>query len=491
MTARTRFSVWPRGDLLLPALALGVGCAGLAPNFVPVADWTGTWRGLADVGASVVLATVCIALAAAWAIQAVTGALDAESVPINPRYRTARRDGWRQAWPVLLLVVCTVEAALHVGEHNPFVATSRPTANVETWTTADGYAMLLDGNIAQADGALLLQMLNAFLGAGAWGPSELDRRAGHVWLVSLLVPALGGYWSFVAINVLAWWGAALAVLWLGRKRWPGNWTGEIGSLLTATGVGFIFMSGAPQAQAVAYGAFALVLALFDRLATRGERDALRRWAALGWAAGAGGLLYLVHIPSILFAWLYGWSRGTRRRLAGPLVATAVALGIVMMWERLGTSLLGLTFTGGNNDLAGEALRGWASVLRAGPGGLVGYFHEASFRGLLVSAFYYPWLVLAAVGLVASGRNNRRWALAVIVCAALPALAFSTRFQLPRLVYFMFPAVYLLAARGIEGLGRRALGIALLVAALITLSNADLVGIDQLFKWFHYSQGNTW
>jgi hypothetical protein len=248
------------------------------------------------------------------------------------------------------------------------------------------------------------------------------------------------------------------------------------------------MSTAPQAHAAAYGAFALVLALFDRLAIRRERGTLRRWAGLGWAAGAGGLIYLVHLPSLLFAWLYG---GERTRLAGPMVATAVAIALVTLWERIGAAALGLSFAGGNNDLAGEALRGWVSVLRAGPRGLTGYFYEASFRGLLVSAFYYPWWVLAAVGLLASSTQNRRWALTVIVCAALPTLAFSTRFQLPRLAYFMFPAVYLLAASGIERLGRRAPGVALLVGGLIALSNADLVGLDQLFKWFHYSQGNAW
>src|SRR5688572_30594804 len=53
----------------------------------------------------------------------------------------AGRLGWR--WPAVLLLVCALELALHNGERNPFVATSRPDAGVETWTTADGYAMLL------------------------------------------------------------------------------------------------------------------------------------------------------------------------------------------------------------------------------------------------------------------------------------------------------------------------------------------------------------
>jgi hypothetical protein len=67
-------------------------------------------------------------------------------------------------------------------------------------------------------------------------------------------------------------------------------------------------------------------------------------------------------------------------------------------------------------------------------------------------------------------------------------------------YFMYPAIYPLAAAGIVWLSARApgrprwLGPALavvLVAALIGLTNADLVGLDQLTLWFHHSQGYAW
>src|SRR5207244_3630921 len=44
------------------------------------------------------------------------------------------RFSWR--WALLLLALCLGEALTHSGERNGWVASSRPTGGVETWTTA-------------------------------------------------------------------------------------------------------------------------------------------------------------------------------------------------------------------------------------------------------------------------------------------------------------------------------------------------------------------
>jgi hypothetical protein len=427
------------------------------------------------------------------------------------------------AWAAALLLVCTVELLSHAGERNGFLATSRPASGVETWTVADGYATLLDGIPAQGDGLHLLGLLGMFLGDRPPSPSEFDRRAGHVFLVSLLFRPLGTYWSFAAVNLLCWWGAALAVWWLGRRRWPGTAVPWIASLLTATGHGFIFMGAAPQAHAPAFAAFAGLLALCDRLDLWSPRTRLAAWAKAGWATGAAGLVYLVHIPALSFVWLYGMAgvdrRSVRRTAAGLVLASAVALALVAAWEAYASRLLGLRFEGGNNDLAGVALAGWVRLAREGPVYVIGQFHASSIRGLLGGAFYYPWWALAALGLVACTPAQRRWSLAVFVTATLPAIAFTTRFNLPRVAYFAYPAVYLLAARGIEVLagatarlarrrpdartvpalqprGVRAapvwmVAVAVPLVVLAVLANVDLFGIQQLNLWFHYSQGTGW
>jgi hypothetical protein len=266
------------------------------------------------------------------------------------------------------------------------------------------------------------------------------------------------------------------------------------------------MSTAPQAHALAFAAFALVLALADASAAR-TRHALRgaAWVRLGWATGAAGLIYLVHLPCLIFFWLGGWPgrRRGRWRWLGPAVASLIALVLVAAWERFAGSLLGLSFSGGNNDLAGEALRGWVVAVRTGPAKVVSQVQHSSARGLLVGAFYYPWWLLAVCGLLTSSAAARRWAIAVMVAAALPAVAFTTRFNLPRVAYFMYPAMYPAAAAGIEWLSVQAgrampdvrwagsAALAVCIVTLIALTNADLFGVDQLALWFHYAQGTQW
>ena len=130
--------------------------------------------------------------------------------------------------------------------------------------------------------------------------------------------------------------------------------------------------------------------------------------------------------------------------------------------------------------------------------MVGQLSASSIRGLFGGAYWYPWWVLAIAGWWASEAENRRWTLAVLVAVALPAIAFTTRFNLPRVAYFTFPAVYLLCGAGLSAALRvaptRTAGwavVALAIVGFVALSNADLVGLQQLYLWFHYSQGNKW
>ncbi len=480
------------------AAALACGLANSALLLPPAVEWLGSWRGLLDLFASLWTVLFVAFLVLFWTGDAVRSLLQptAPSSPSTPMARPRRSPGLTPRWALVLLVVCGVELLTHAGERNGFLASSRPTSGVETWTTADGYAVLLDGIPAQGDGLFLLPMLNLFLDDGPPAPSEFDRRAGHVYLVSLLARPLGTYWSFAAVNLLAWWGAALAVWWLGQRRWPGSAVPWIASLLVATGQGFLFMGAAPQAHVAAYAAFAFFLVLCDALRLWTRDISLRPWLSAGWAAGAAGLIYLVNLPCLLFLWLYSLAGLTPRRLIGLILSTLTAFALVSLWVLYGRAL-GLGFSGGNNDLAGQAIAGWLRVLHAGPYEIIGQLRAGSVRGISVAAFYYPLWVLAVLGLVVSGRDARRWALAVLVAGILPAIAFSTRFHLPRLAYFMYPAVYLLAAAGMQALARplpRPAAVTLLATltlGLIALSNLDLLGIQQLNLWFHYSQGNTW
>ena len=461
------------------------------------------WLNQADLFASVWTLSFCVIVGALLAAEA-----------LLPRWRPSREHGalappvanqsWRTygrtaaVWAGLLLLICVLELLTHSGENNAFVKTSRPDQGIERWTTADGYATLMDGIPAQGDGLPLLQLLRLFKGEGPVDPSEFDRRAGHLYLVSFLTASFGTYWSFAVVNLLAWWLSSLCVWWLGFQRWPGTAVPWVGSLLVATGQGFIFMGAAPQAHAAAFAGFVLLLVLCERLGLWRPNAGFRSGASAGWAAGAAGLVYFTYIPALLFVWAYGVRF---HRWKALLAVSAVSLLLVLSWERYG-AVLGLTFSGGNNDLAGQALGGWWRLVRAGPAAVLDHLHEFSLRGLIVGAFYYPWLALALLGFWRSGPDARRWSLAILLAGAIPLIAFSTRFGLPRVAYFTFPAVYLLTARGIMCVAdewlrlsghRRArlAAMGLLTAGLVVLANLDLLGVNQLNLWFHLSQGNQW
>ncbi|HEU5317083.1 MAG TPA: hypothetical protein VFX49_13320 [Chloroflexota bacterium] len=485
------------------AAALSALVALAALQFPTQADFMLTWRGQLDLAVSVWLIAFTVTWAGLTMLRSAWPGADAPAADASELGSGQGADSVVRWWALAggLLLVCTVELALHADERNPFLATSRPTTGVVDWTVADGYATLLDGHVAQGDGLFLLSMLKLFLGEAPPAPSEFDRRAAHVYLVSLVTRPLGTYWAFTLINLVAWWVASLAVWWLVRRRWPGRGAPVVAATLTATGQGFVFMSTAPQAHALAFAAFAVLLVAADALgvwaqeAGQGRRGRLRRWLRMGWATGAAGLVYLVYLPCLMFFWLFGAGRG---RWVGLAAGSGVTLALVLGWERYAAALLGLSFSGGNNDLAGEAANGWVDLTRRGMAYVVGQVHHSSIRGMFVGAFYYPWWALTAVGLAVSGPLARRWSLAVMVAAALPAIAFSTRFNLPRVAYFMYPAVYATAAVGIGWLAERAPSrparraiVVGLTALLVALTNADLVGLDQLALWFHHSQGTQW
>lgn len=491
-----------RGELVAVTVAVGAPVPLLVA--LPVADYLGGWSALADHVVGLFLAVLVVGLGALLFLRGLTkpfpdsafthpdvGIRLVPSSPTSSRWRTT-------ASTIAILALCVLEWGLHVDDHNPWLASSRPEANEDRWLGADGYAMLLDGHIAQNDGAFLLDLARTFLGEEAPNPGGYDRRAGHVYLVSILIRPLGAYWGFAGANLVAWCGAALLIRWLGARLWPGTATGTIGAILIATGQGFIFTGTAPQAHAVAYGAFALLLALSERWRVTTSNAGLTAWARLGWLIGVGGLMYFVHLPFLLFALLDG---GVRRHWRGLAVASATAFALLYAWQLVGTSI-GLNFEGGNNDLSGEAITNWLRIARGGLQDLVAWGHYSSPRGVVVGAFWLPWLALAAAGWWVSPTRARHWTTAVTVAGIAPALAFTTRFQLPRVAYFAYPAILLLAGASIatlSALASRRYGpwagtvvAAAIVAVLAAVTNLDiLTGSLRFAVDFHYAPGTEW
>ena len=127
------------------------------------------------------------------------------------RFRQAAR-GRLQHWlPALLFTVLVgAQTVARTGDFAGAVDSTKPARSLsQTFTTADGYVLFWDDTPVNGDARFFLALTQ--VPAGSAGP----RRYGHLrsprWLryigalASLL---LGHYQSFVALNALAWLGAA-------------------------------------------------------------------------------------------------------------------------------------------------------------------------------------------------------------------------------------------------------------------------------------------
>jgi hypothetical protein len=412
----------------------------------------------------------------------------------------------RQAlWLFVLGVVCAFELLTHAGARNPFLVSSRPVSSVNELLPGDGYVTWVGTVPVLHDSNGILTLTALFLGSrGPEGSGILDRRAAYAYLASLFVPWAGDYTGFLVLNWLFWWAAAAACFWFVRRRWGDTRLAGAASLLVATGNGFIFMAGVPMSYLAAYATFFLVLALSEWLGAFDGRAGLRGWLLLGWAAGVASTIYFAHIPLLLFWWVYGLRRVAWRHL---VAASLVALAISTAWELCGRLAVGLEFTTDNSSAVGASIGAWLSNLRRPPSEVLTYLRggpvagAAAIRGTLASAFPYPWWALAAVGFAASPARDRSWALAFFMAGLLPAIVILSLIPLPRAAFYMYPAVYLMAARGALWLGdavsrfsARAVGVAVTAAALgvvVLTSNLDLLGDTLLITRFHESMGSAW
>ena len=396
-------------------------------------------------------------------------------------------------WCAFLALICTLELVTHTGRRSGFLESSRPVHSVNHLLPGDGYISWV-GTVPvlhDADGLLTLTAL--FLGErGPEATGILDRRAAYAYLASLIVPLAGAYAGFMLVNALCWWAGAAATYWFVWRRWGDERLAVAVSLLVATGHGFIFMAGVPMSYLPAYASVALVLALGEWLRAFERGVTLRPWLLLGWAAGVASTIYFAHITLLIFWWVYGVRRVPLRCL---LAATGLTLGISLAWEVVGRTLVGLEFTTDNTAVMDSSLRGWLSVMQRPFSELLVYLRggplagAAAIRGTLLSAFPYPWWALAALGFIASPPPDRGWALGIVMSGLLPAILVLALLPLPRLAYYMYPAVYFMAARGALRLGRFG-GPAALVL-LVVVSNLDLFGVHTLVTRFHESMGGAW
>ncbi|HEU5317078.1 MAG TPA: hypothetical protein VFX49_13295 [Chloroflexota bacterium] len=410
----------------------------------------------------------------------------------SPRRRTA-------AWLVALGLVCALELATHTAGRSGFLASSRPVNSPNDQIPAEGYVTWIGTLPVLQDSIGFLTLGGLFLGErGPEGSGILDRRAAYAYLATLFIPWAGAYRGFLVLNWLFWWGASAAAFWFVRHRWRDIPLAVVTSLLVAGGNGFIFMAGTPMSYCAAYATFLLILSLGEQLDAFAPSPRLSTWFLLGWAGGVASTIYFAHIPLLLFWWVYGARRVPWRCLAA---ATLVTLAISLAWEISGRTLVGLSFATDNSAAVGDSVGAWLANARRPWQDVLVYFRggplagAAAIRGTLISAFPYPWWLLGAAGFAASRAADRSWALALVMAGLLPAIVILSLIPLPRAAFYMYPAVYVMAARGALVLGRltrlRWAAVGAAVAVLVFAGNLDLLGSDLLITRFHHSAGAAW
>ena len=430
---------------------------------------------------------------------------------------TVRVSGRAHVVAALLLgVVVLAEALPHLGAGSGYWATGRPYHESDA-VTADGSAYWLDGNPQSGDAYTSVMGVYVMSGRSATQSFGWVRpgRAAYPFLVSLvgrpLAPLISLSAVFAIVNLVLWWGAALAMYDMARAARGSWWVGLAAGALTATGLGFTVMAGTFMSYAPGYAAGALVLWLVWRLHALSPSARWTDTLLTGWLAGAASLLNSLAPYFLLAVALWGIGRApfgrllvwaaavvsiplAFGRLIGPSETTGLivftpsqVLGIVL--PVAGVAILAALMRVGGHiaerivcaavlvvgavvlvTLAGnpalreqlfdqlfaylqlpEYLVGRAAVERIGRTLLWPPAVSTWLFGANVGAAFPPAvLTLAAFGVFGLSRERVDWALAAAVGGAAVAVTMNTLSSVnhPRLMYLAFPGVYLLAASGL-------------------------------------------
>ena len=412
------------------------------------------------------------------------------------RFRQAARRRLRHWLPLLLFAgLVGAQTVARTGSFGGFVESTKPARwTSQTFTTADGYVVFWDGIPVNGDAGGFLELTRFMQGQrGPEGTGIYDRRAGYSYLGALASLLMGHYHSFVALNALAWLGAALAMYWLGGRLLGNRLAAWTAGTLTATGQGFSFMVGTPVSTLLGFASLAAIVAFVEWSGVLRPPFRWRDWLHTGWLIAAVSLFYPIYLALLAFIWLYGLRRAPFTRLLG---FSALVLALAQAWLYIGSIVVGLNFGTTNSAQITEALNTWGWLSSHGLHDFLKGLRTVASAGNTYGAFPGVMLLAAAFGYVVSGRRVRRWSLALCLATLASALFLTVLFPIPRLAFFAYPAIYLLATAGLVHVARETaswstrgkpsviatmLGLLLLVAPSVVA----LVGHSDFDVSFHF------
>jgi hypothetical protein len=360
---------------------------------------------------------------------------------------------------------------------------------------------------SQGDQFAFSPLEDYFHGAPRDGDNQLIRRPFSFYLASQASYFVNTFYAWLALNCLFWLAAVVAtarlVTQLATER-----AGLIAGALTAVGPGFVAFAATPAMYMQNYAAVAVALVLFQDLVVRPSGRDLGKVALFTGALTLCALVYDL-TPLLLVLLAYGLSRGVR---AWPLLLSLAAAFVVTRgFPIVVTDVLGISIVSTNEGQLSVALDRTVDFLLHPS--LPEWYDTTvsivpSFVRLTLQAFFVVPLIVAVFGL----RKLRDRSLWVLVGGLfLMGLATVAVFQigrleigyLPRLVYPMFPAVYLLAALALDSgvrmrqrtnaplLPRIWSGIRVgapwtIIATMAVLANIDIFGYPTMYVEYFVS-----
>ena len=404
----------------------------------------------------------------------------------------------RRLLPALLLVILIgIQTAARTGDFSGYVASTKPTQNWRLlgYLPLEGYVRYWGSVPVHGDAESFLALTRFMQGQlDPEGTGIYDRRAGYAWLGALISPLCGYYRSFVALNALAWLGAALAMYWLAGRFLGSRLGAWLAGVLTATGYGFSFAVGTPVSTLFGFAGVSILVAFIEWSGLLRPPFRWRDWLHTGWLITVVSFFYPAHFALMAYVWLCGLRTVPLTRL---LVMTGLVLVLTQAWPLFGSEVIGLQFKTENSRLAADALRGWQRLLSLGPThDFTNWLRTIPTAGVVYGAFPGVVLLAAVVSYPMVSAYARHRIVALCLVTLLAATIFSIKFALPRTAFFAYPAIYLLAAAGLHRIGRGPAGwrrcgilsVAIVTFCLLVLvapSLAVLVGYGNFDNSFHY------
>jgi hypothetical protein len=326
-----------------------------------------------------------------------------------------------------------------------------------------------------------------FTGAPHDGNNMLVRRPLSFYFAAQASFFVNTFYVWIGLNCLFWLAAVAAA-----GRWVGTVTnpriGVIAAALVTVGPGFLSFAGTTGMYLQGFAVVMIALWAFEELIVRSRR----RSADFALFAGVMGLSMLVYdlLPLLVSLLVYGLARRVR---AGPLIGSlAAALVLSRLFPLLVTGVLDIDIDPTNSQ---QLSRGVDAVkdLLLHPS-LSAYYVwivdlVPGFGRRLLQAFFVIPILLAVVALPRMKDAALRWLAGSLLVTGFAVVAVfvigkQVVGEAPRLVYPLFPVVYLMAAIALDAFrlpGRlRAASPWIGVGVMAILVNIDIFGFPTLY-----------